>query len=236
MGEGGVLNEDSPPQPCLCLLYSGQMKSNRVCESPGLQTLFLEVLLKLLKQGFVPSKLGQEVTRWAQPPLPPRLNILRTDPGLVGSPLIFLPPRECPEFWIHFLGPRSSLAKDKYLPVLLAFSTCKMEEIEKWCLSPLSHFSPPSYYLKKQRALRLSTCSKSRARSQGRPARAHTGLTFFCQAERLSGLSSTQLARSLHTLYRAGAPQAGRGRGDGGARNRGGTPREVEMMLQVIRI
>ncbi|XP_026632866.1 homeobox protein Hox-B4-like isoform X2 [Microtus ochrogaster] len=34
-----------------------------------------------------------------------------------------------------------------------------MEEIETWCLSPLSHFSPPSYYLKKQRALRLSTCS-----------------------------------------------------------------------------
>ncbi|KAM7334418.1 hypothetical protein ACRRTK_007738 [Alexandromys fortis] len=79
-----------------------------------------------------------------------------------------------------------------------------MEEIERRCLSPLSHFSPPSYYLKKQRALRLSTCSKSRARGQGRPARAHTGLTFFCQAARLSGLSSTQLARSLHTLYRTG--------------------------------
>lgn len=110
-----------------------------------------------------------------------------------------------------------------------------MEEIERRCLSPLSHFSPPSYYLKKQRALRLSTCNKSRARGQGRPARAHTGLTFFCQAARLSGLSSTQLARSLHTLYRTGAPSAGRGRGVGGPRNRGGTPRKVERMLQVIR-
>ncbi|CAO2645630.1 Spermatogenesis-associated protein 21, partial [Lemmus lemmus] len=103
--------------------YMGQMKSNRVCEPPGLQTLFLEVLFKLLKQGFVPSKSEQEVT---------------------------------------------------------------------------------SYYLKKQRALRLITSSKSQARGQGRPAHAHTSLTFFCQAARLSGLSNTQLARSLHTLYRAG--------------------------------
>lgn len=101
-----------------------------------------------------------------------------------------------------------------------------MEEIERRCLSPLSHFSPPSYYLKKQRALRLSTCSKSRARGQGRPARAHTGLTFFCQAARLSGLSSTQLARSLHTLYRTGAPSAGRGRGAWGSEEQRGDPAE----------
>ncbi|XP_057629968.1 uncharacterized protein LOC130877079 [Chionomys nivalis] len=141
--------------------YMGLMKSNRVCEPPGLQTLFLEVLFKLLKQGFVPSKSGQE-----------------------------------------------------------------MEEIERGCLSPLSYFSPPSYYLKKQRALRLSTCSKSRARGQGRPARAHTGLTFFCQAARLSGLSSTQLARSLHTLYRTGAPPASRGRGGWGSEEQRGDPAE----------
>lgn len=62
-GGGGVLNEDTPPHSCLCLLYSGQMKSSRVCEPPGLQTLFLEMLFKLLRQGFVPSKSGQEVTR-----------------------------------------------------------------------------------------------------------------------------------------------------------------------------
>lgn len=47
----------------LCLLYSGQMKGNRVCEPPSLQTLFLEVLFKLLSQGFVPAKSRQEVTR-----------------------------------------------------------------------------------------------------------------------------------------------------------------------------
>lgn len=77
------------------------------------------------------------------------------------------------------------------------------------CLSPLSHFSPPSYYFQKQRDLRLSSCPRNRARGPSRPARAHTGLTFFCQAARLNGLSSSQLARSLHTLCRAGAPQAG---------------------------
>lgn len=47
----------------LCLLYSGQMKGSRFCEPPGLQTLFLEVLFKLLNQGFVPAKSRQEVTR-----------------------------------------------------------------------------------------------------------------------------------------------------------------------------
>ncbi|GAB1296927.1 EF-hand calcium-binding domain 15 [Apodemus speciosus] len=114
----GVLTDNNRLAQCM-----GQMKGNRVGEPPGLQTLFLEVLFKLLSQGFVPAKSRQEVT---------------------------------------------------------------------------------SYYFKKQRALRLSSCARSRARSQGRPARAHTGLTFFCQAARLNGLSSTQLARSLHTLCRAG--------------------------------
>ncbi|XP_028636219.1 spermatogenesis-associated protein 21-like [Grammomys surdaster] len=114
----GVLTDNDRLAQCM-----GQMKGNRVCEPPGLQTLFLEVLFKLLSQGFVPAKSRQEVT---------------------------------------------------------------------------------SYYFKKQRALRLSSCARNRARGQGRPARAHTGLTFFCQAARLNGLSSSQLARSLHTLCRAG--------------------------------
>ncbi|XP_027293865.1 spermatogenesis-associated protein 21-like, partial [Cricetulus griseus] len=114
----GVLTDNHLLAQCI-----SQMRSNRVFEPPGLQTLLLEVLFKLLRQGFVPSKSGQEVT---------------------------------------------------------------------------------SYYSKKQRALRLNTHFKCRVRSQGRPVRAHTGLNYFCQAARLSGLSSTQLARSLHTLYREG--------------------------------
>ncbi|XP_031210830.1 spermatogenesis-associated protein 21-like isoform X2 [Mastomys coucha] len=114
----GVLTDNHRLAQCM-----GQMKGNRVGEPPDLHTLFLEVLFKLLSQGFVPAKSRQEVT---------------------------------------------------------------------------------SYYFKKQRALRLSLCARNRARGQGRPARAYTGLTFFCQAARLNGLSSSQLARSLHTLCKAG--------------------------------
>ncbi|EDM06260.1 rCG33642 [Rattus norvegicus] len=114
----GVLTDNHRLAQCM-----SQMKGSRFCEPPGLQTLFLEVLFKLLNQGFVPAKSRQEVT---------------------------------------------------------------------------------SYYFQKQRDLRLSSCPRNRARGPSRPARAHTGLTFFCQAARLNGLSSSQLARSLHTLCRAG--------------------------------
>ncbi|XP_029421834.1 EF-hand calcium-binding domain-containing protein 3-like, partial [Nannospalax galili] len=114
----GVLTDSHRLEQCM-----GQMKSNPLQEPPGLKTLFLEVLFKLLNQGFVPSKSGQEVT---------------------------------------------------------------------------------SYYFKKQRALRLSPVCKGRVRGQGRPARGYSSLNYFCQAACLSGLSSTQLARSLHTMYKAG--------------------------------
>uniref|UniRef100_A0A8C5KWV0 EF-hand calcium binding domain 15 n=1 Tax=Jaculus jaculus TaxID=51337 RepID=A0A8C5KWV0_JACJA len=110
--------------------YLGEGYScNRDCDPQGLKTLFLEVLFKLLSQGLVPFKSGQEVT---------------------------------------------------------------------------------SYYFKKQRALRLNpACKSSRARGLARLARPHAGLAFFCQAARTIGLSSAELTRSLHSLYRA----AGRGRG-----------------------
>ncbi|XP_055475869.1 spermatogenesis-associated protein 21-like [Psammomys obesus] len=114
----GVLTDNHRLAQCMV-----QMKNSRSYEPQSLQTLFLEVLFKLLSQGFVPFRSRQEII---------------------------------------------------------------------------------SYYFKKQRALRLSMCGNRRARGQGRPARAHTGLTFFCQAARLGGLSSSQLALSLHTLYRAG--------------------------------
>uniref|UniRef100_A0A8C0X5Y3 EF-hand domain-containing protein n=1 Tax=Castor canadensis TaxID=51338 RepID=A0A8C0X5Y3_CASCN len=99
-------------------------KGSRVCDPQGLQTLFLEVVFKLLRQGLVPSKSGQEVI---------------------------------------------------------------------------------SYYSKKQRVLRLSPSWRGRARGQGRPVRSQPGLNYFCQAARISGLSSSELARSLHRLSRAGA-------------------------------
>ncbi|XP_048222822.1 EF-hand calcium-binding domain-containing protein 3, partial [Perognathus longimembris pacificus] len=115
----GVLTDNHRLAQCM-----GQVKSNRVSDPQGLQTLFLEVLFKLLRQGFLPSKSGQEVT---------------------------------------------------------------------------------SYYYKKQRALRLTPGWRMRTNSQGRPLRSHAGLNFFCQAARVSGLSSSELALSLHKLHKAGS-------------------------------
>lgn len=79
-----------------------------------------------------------------------------------------------------------------------------------------AHFSPSSYYSKKQRSLRLNASWKGQSRSRsrcgrGRSGRSHAGLAFFCQAARLIGLSNAELARSLHGLRKAGAPGAGRG-------------------------
>ncbi|XP_069400205.1 EF-hand calcium-binding domain-containing protein 3-like [Ovis canadensis] len=73
-----------------------------------------------------------------------------------------------------------------------------------------AHFSPSSYYSKKQRSLRLNASWKRQSRSRsrcgrGRSRRSHAGLAFFCQAARLIGLSNAELARSLHGLHKAGA-------------------------------
>ncbi|XP_047403127.1 uncharacterized protein LOC124981015 [Sciurus carolinensis] len=133
----GVLTDNHYLVQCL-----RQVRNHRVCDHRSLKTLFIEMLFKLLNQGFVPSKSAQEVM---------------------------------------------------------------------------------SYYFKKQRTLQLNPGCKGRARGQGRPSRAHAGLNFLCQAARVSGLSNTELARSLHTLYKAGARPVGRGRGP---EARGWGPRE----------
>ncbi|XP_062031033.1 EF-hand calcium-binding domain-containing protein 3-like, partial [Lepus europaeus] len=141
----GVLTDDHRLAQCM-----GQVRSSRVHDPQGLQTLFLEMLFKLLTQGLVPPKTGQEVM---------------------------------------------------------------------------------SYYFKKQRTLRGSPGWKGGSRGQGRPARSREGPNFFCQAARLTGLSSAELARSLHRLHQAGARSpysqipklAGRTRPE--RRTPGGTPR-----------
>lgn len=51
--------------PPLWSLTPGQGKSSRACDPQGLHTLFLEMLFKLMQQGFVPYKSAQEVMRWA---------------------------------------------------------------------------------------------------------------------------------------------------------------------------
>lgn len=55
-----------------------------------------------------------------------------------------------------------------------------------------------------------------KGRSRGGTVHTHAGLTFFCQAARLGGLSSAELERSLHRLHKAGARRAGREPAGGG--------------------
>ncbi|XP_049492268.1 spermatogenesis-associated protein 32 isoform X3 [Panthera uncia] len=115
----GVLTDSYRLAQCL-----GQARNSRFYDPQGLQTLFLEILFKLMSQGFVPHKSVQEVM---------------------------------------------------------------------------------SYYTKKQRALRPNPGWKDRWRDHSGSAGAPGGLTFFCQAARLSGLSSNELELSLHRLNKAGA-------------------------------
>uniref|UniRef100_A0A667HLI8 EF-hand domain-containing protein n=1 Tax=Lynx canadensis TaxID=61383 RepID=A0A667HLI8_LYNCA len=114
----GVLTDSYRLAQCL------GKENSRFYDPQGLQTLFLEILFKLMSQGFVPHKLVQEVM---------------------------------------------------------------------------------SYYTKKQRALRPNPGWKDRWRDHRGSAGAPGGLTFFCQAARLSGLSSNELELSLHRLNKAGA-------------------------------
>uniref|UniRef100_A0A8D2FE86 EF-hand domain-containing protein n=1 Tax=Theropithecus gelada TaxID=9565 RepID=A0A8D2FE86_THEGE len=107
----GVFNDNHRLAQCI-----GEGQGCQVCDPQGLQTLFLEILFKLLGRGFVPSKLAQEVM---------------------------------------------------------------------------------SYYFKKQWALGLSP-------GCGGWGALHAGLTF-CHAARISGLSNSELARSLHRLHEVGA-------------------------------
>nr|XP_035952550.1 spermatogenesis-associated protein 32 [Halichoerus grypus] len=115
----GVLTDSHRLAQCL-----GQVRNSRFCDPQGLQTLFLEMLFKLMSQGFLPRKVVQEVM---------------------------------------------------------------------------------SYYTKKQRALRLNPGWRGRSRGHSATVRTQAGLTFFCQAARLSGLSGAELERSLHRLHKAGA-------------------------------
>ncbi|XP_011375529.1 EF-hand calcium-binding domain-containing protein 3-like [Pteropus vampyrus] len=116
----GVLTDSHRLAQCL-----SQVRNSQGCDQQRLQTLFFEMLFKLMRLGFVPYKSMQEVM---------------------------------------------------------------------------------SYYSKKQRALRLNSSCKSWSRGQDHSASARVGLTFYCQATRLSGLTSTQLVRSLNRLHKTGAP------------------------------
>lgn len=57
---------EAPPHPPPRSLTPGQVKDIQVWDPQGLQTLFLETLCKLTRQGFVPYKSVREVMRWVQ--------------------------------------------------------------------------------------------------------------------------------------------------------------------------
>lgn len=64
---GGPGLGGAPSSRSFTFFVPSRVTNSQVCDPQGLQTLFLEMLFKLLGRGFVPSKLAQEVMRWAQP-------------------------------------------------------------------------------------------------------------------------------------------------------------------------
>lgn len=106
----------SLPSP---VLIPGQVRNSQGCGQQRLQTLFFEILFKLMRLGFVPYKSMQEIMRWAQL----YVSSLRTqDKGrrlcLVWGSLD-VPAAD--------IGPHSSQARDKWLPVLLWLPACEVE-------------------------------------------------------------------------------------------------------------
>lgn len=58
---GGSSSSHAPPQPQS--LPPGQVRNSQFWDPQGLQTLFLEMLFKLMNQGFLPHRVVQEVMR-----------------------------------------------------------------------------------------------------------------------------------------------------------------------------
>lgn len=101
------------------MLIPGQVRNGQGCGQQRLQTLFFEMLFKLMRLGFVPYKSMQEMMRWAQL----YVSSLRTQNKgrrlclVWGSPDV-----PAPE-----IGPHSPQARDEWLPVLLSYPACEME-------------------------------------------------------------------------------------------------------------
>ncbi|KAM9597385.1 uncharacterized protein ACIGJ3_023636 [Trichechus inunguis] len=167
----GVLTDNHRFAQCL-----GEEQGCRIYDPQGLQTLFFEILLKLLGQGSVPSKSVQEVMRWAD-------DAHFQGPGCGEQTL---PQRRKPR------------APARRRPVSSGFRSCFLAS-----RFPPCEMERAGYYSKKQQALRNPSW-RGQSRGHGRSPYAHAGLVFYCQAARVSGLSSTQLARSLYRLHKAG--------------------------------
>ena len=119
-GRSGSGQGEALPYLPPCSLPLGKVRNSRVCGPQGLQTLFLEMLFKLMSLGFVPFKSVQEVMRWAQldPASGPKMG--GADSAPAGVPRCPCPRDGSPEFWVSFLGPNLP-PRPKWLSVLLWF-------------------------------------------------------------------------------------------------------------------
>ena len=63
VGQDGPGSRESPPYPPPRSLTPDPVRGSQVWDPQGLQTLFLEMLFKLTRQGFVPYKSVREVMR-----------------------------------------------------------------------------------------------------------------------------------------------------------------------------
>lgn len=100
-------------------MIPGQVRNSQGCDQQRLQTLFFEMLFKLMRLGFVPYKSMQEVMRWAQL----YVSSLRTQNKERRLCLVWgSPDVPAPE-----IGPHSPQARDEWLLVLLWFPACETE-------------------------------------------------------------------------------------------------------------
>lgn len=100
---GGPGLGKAPPYLSPCSLPLGKVRNSWAYDPQGLQTLFLEMLFKLMSLGYVPFKSVREVMRWAQLDPASRPKIGGAD-SRCRSPQMSLPQRGEPEFWVSFLG------------------------------------------------------------------------------------------------------------------------------------
>ena len=83
----------APPYLPPCSLPLGKERNSWACDPQGLQTLFLEMLFKLMSLGYVPFKSVREVMRWAQVDPASRPKIREADCPVVESPDVPAPKR-----------------------------------------------------------------------------------------------------------------------------------------------
>ncbi|XP_074117123.1 spermatogenesis-associated protein 32 isoform X1 [Sminthopsis crassicaudata] len=207
----GILTDNHRFAQCM-----GRMRNSRINDPHGLETLFFEMMSKFVGQGALSPKSVAEVVRCAGSPgtAPPAKH---KSPFLSSAP----PPlssKAVKDSWILLSHPDSSRPPEGGgspraecqqpqplggpLPQTPGVGWGPLPSGPLLPALPTPYPTSPSYYTDKQRVLRMSSWWKGLNHKHNRSyqSRSHTGLSFFCQATRLTGLNNRQLARSLHNL------------------------------------